>query len=90
MREGGRVRLAMFAVAMVAVLTAGGACASGSAAFRVGRESTSAQQLVFDEALVKLKGETGAVAALVGSGVPQAEAQRRVLAAVVAMAGGGR
>lgn len=71
-------------------LVGSAACASGSAAFRIGRESTSAQQLVFDEALVRIKGEADAVAALVGSGVPQAEAQRRVLAAVVAMAGGGR
>lgn len=79
-------RLLVAALLLVAVGALSG-CASLQGA-RLGPEPKSgAEQLVFDEQLVRLKGEAGAVAALVGAGVPQAQAQKRVLAATVAMGG---
>jgi hypothetical protein len=84
MRNGRRTWAALLGLALLVVSTG---CATGSAGFRMGREPQGAAQIAYVQRLVALKGEGGAVAALIAAGMDAREAQKAVLDAVVAAGG---
>lgn len=79
-RLGGLFAMAT-ALGMVALYTG---CASGQAAVRIGREPQGIGIQLRDLALVELKGESGAIAALIAEGVSEREARKRVDDALIA------